>query len=65
MHTKATVDPVMHTGDLVQVFIINVHNKRGKGSSPRIVTEVDFFLVPSLSLALVARRSLLLSKTQE
>lgn len=50
MRTKATVDPVINPGDLVQVYILHGHEKRGKWSSPRAVNSVDsdsgIFTVP-------------------
>lgn len=41
MRTKATADPILHAGDLVQIFVKKGHEKRGRWLSPRVVLSVD------------------------
>lgn len=41
MLTKATNNPVVSTGDLVHVYVLNGHDKRVRWSSPQVVQIID------------------------
>lgn len=41
MRSKTTLDQIINPGDMVQVYIIEGHEKHGKWISSRIVLSVD------------------------
>lgn len=41
MRSKATLDTIISSGDLVQVLVQNGHENRSKWLSPRVVQESD------------------------